>query len=198
MSPSLFLPSAAPLSVAQGIWTTGPMCFGNQFIVRRTGTERDYHGHGVTSNHTTDATTSKTMHWRGVPSKQPPNTAMEELLSLTKKPESMALPLAVCPTLGYQIKKVSVANVTGNSKGFIIWNSRQIRLPADEEGKKLQQLLLTWSKGKLFADHSAGSSLYAEEQGAQTEHVRKAAAITIINTLNILPLAAGSFQCFSR
>lgn len=67
MSPSLFLPSVAPLPVVQGIWATGPMWFGNQFIVRRIGTERDYHGHGVHSSHkqphhTTDATTSKTVH----------------------------------------------------------------------------------------------------------------------------------------
>lgn len=62
----LFLPSTAPLPVVHGIWSTGPMCFGNQFIVRKTGAERDHHGHGgqstVTGNHTTDATASNTMH----------------------------------------------------------------------------------------------------------------------------------------
>lgn len=62
----LFLPSAAPSPVVHATWATGPMCFGNQFTVRRTGAGRDHHGHGgqstVTGNHTSDATTNETMH----------------------------------------------------------------------------------------------------------------------------------------
>lgn len=81
---------------------------------------------------------------------------------------------------------------------FALWSGKQITLSAAEEGKKPQQPLPTWSKGRLFIARRAGSYLWAEEQGAQTERGRKADAITVTDTPNILPLAVGNFQRFGR
>lgn len=76
----------------------------------------------------------------------------------------LSLPLAVCPIAWYQRKESRCCKCHRKQQEihylkFQADPGKQIRLSADEEGKKTQQLLLTWSKGRLFADHSAGSSL---------------------------------------
>lgn len=145
------------------------------------------------------------MHWTCAPhphQHSPPTLATEELLALTRKPESMAVPWDIWPRCGAIEKRQGVANVIGSSRRFTIWNSRQIL--------ESRSYCLLPRRGKSpnshcqrdpredFVDRRAGSYLWAEEQGAQTERGRKADAITVINTLNILPLAVGSFQCFRR
>lgn len=75
------------------------------------------------------------------------------------------------------------ADVPGSSRRCTVWYSRQILESRSHWGReKPQEPPPTWSKGRLFLDHAAGSYLWAGQQRVQTESGRKPDAIRGVNT----------------